>query len=286
MVTVTAPRWFRDRFRDAVWESEQLTADHKAVAETYARHARDAHGDKSAAADLAWLTYDRVQVGAGIRRRSNVKKILDDLEAGGWLVVVQRVHRRPTVYRLTIPTSRAADGENATTVVPPDVTTVVPRPVPGRNHRSHNYADQARAGSPDVGTPPLEELPSISSPSADAVRPADIRRVIDATGADEHQAAAIIAKIRNENQIRSVSAYLRAISDADLRLHHAALHGHGDQAGGDLAAAFERRRSAAPDCIHGYPAGALIHPTTGRAMCPLCRRGRPALTPSHGRPGD
>ncbi|MFD1077433.1 hypothetical protein [Longispora fulva] len=280
---MSVPRWFRDGYRDAVWESEVLTADHKAVAEIYARHARDIRGDKSSEADLAWLTYDRLQAAAGIRRRSKVKAILDDLEAGGWLVVVQRVHRRPTVYRLAIPDSPETP-ITGTTVVPPGGTTVVPPLVPGRNHGSHVRAGNGGVGSVDVGTPPLEELPSISSPSGPA-SPADIRRVVEATGADERQAAAIIAKIRADNHItHSLGAYLRAIPDSDLRRHHASLHGHRHDDAKN-AADFEDRRRTAPDCIHGYPAGALIRPSTGRALCPLCHRGRPALTPNQGKPG-
>ncbi|MBG6133965.1 hypothetical protein [Longispora fulva] len=300
---MSGARWFRDRFRDAVWECETLTADHKAVAETYARHARDGRGDKSAWADLAWLTYDRLQAGAGIRRRSNVKKILDDLEGAGWLVVVQRVHRRPTVYRLAIPQPPATTPEpvpagggstasgvvgavGGTTVVPPGRTTVVPAVVASRDHGSHTLTGRGGVGSADVGTPPSEELPSISSPSG-AIRAADLRRVTAATGADEHQAAAIIAKIQADNHItRSLTGYLHAITDADLRHHHAALHHQPDHAAAEDTAAFEQRRRTAPACVHDHPAGALIHPTTRRALCPLCHRGRPPITPNRGKPGQ
>ncbi|WP_412538616.1 hypothetical protein R8Z50_22520 [Longispora sp. K20-0274] len=268
-----------------MWDSADLTADHKAVAETYARHVRDVHGDKSASADLAWLTYDRLQVGAGIRRRSNVKKILDDLESGGWLVVVQRVHRRPTVYRLAIP-EPATVPAGVTTVVPPMETTVVPPLVAARDHGSHIMAARGGTGSSDVRTPPLEELPSISSPSP-AVRVTDVRRVIAVTGADEQQAVAIIAKIRNDHHIvHSLTAYLRAIPDDDLRHHHATLHPHtGANDVAHRSAAFEHQRRTAPNCIHDYPAGALIRPTTGRALCPLCQRGRPPVAPNRGKPG-
>lgn len=72
-------RWFRDIYRDAVWESEDLTAVEKAVAETYARHARDANDAKTPNADLAWLTYPRLMAKAGIGRRANVSAAVASL---------------------------------------------------------------------------------------------------------------------------------------------------------------------------------------------------------------
>lgn len=144
-------RWFRDIYRDAVWESEELTAQEKAVAETYARHARDEHDDKSATADLAWTTYPRLMAKAGIGRRANVSTAVASLVRKGWLTVVREASRRPTLYRLTIPvggfdggtTSQASRSSD-------DGTTVVPRPAAG--------SSTSAAGSSDGGTQPLGPL--------------------------------------------------------------------------------------------------------------------------------
>ncbi|MEV5211263.1 hypothetical protein AB0K35_27705 [Micromonospora sp. NPDC053740] len=146
-------RWFRDVYRDAVWESEDLSATEKAVAETYARHARDKDDDKSATADLAWLTYPRLMVKAGIGRRANVSAAVVSLVAQGWLTVVREASRRPTLYRLTIP-ARSSDG--GTSDRGSDVgTTVVPKIASG--------SSASVAGSSDGGTQPLG--PSVKPPS-------------------------------------------------------------------------------------------------------------------------
>ncbi|GIG59761.1 hypothetical protein Lfu02_41330 [Longispora fulva] len=269
-------RWFLDHYRDAVWESEHLTASHKAVAEAYARHARDPHGNKTATADLAWITYDRLQTAAGIRRRATVTKILAELETLGWLTAVRRVHRRPTMYRLTIPHNGSNDTTDAR-----QGTTVVPPPVPHRHHRSSHHPHHTPPRSTDAGTPPLEDPPSNTSPSSSA-RPADRRRIADAAGATDAEVNAIIDKITRENTIRRpFSVYLRAIPDTDLRAHLVALR---TPTPDQQNAAFEHLRHAAPDCIHGTPAGALTRPTTNTKLCPLCQRGLPAVPHNTGRP--
>ena len=179
-------RWFRDIYRDAVWESEDLSSDEKAVAETYARHARDAAGDKSATADISWLKYPRLMAKAGIGRRDNVKPACDSLVEKGWLVVVREVHRRSTIYRLAIPRSpdvgtsvvHAGSPDTGTSVVPEDPsrspdtgTSVVPTPA---------------LGSPDVGTPPLTPLvKDLKAPSSSSRTPGTTEPVELALQADE-----------------------------------------------------------------------------------------------------
>ncbi len=147
-------RWFRDDFSDAVWESEALTAAEKAVAETYARHARDERGEKTAGADLSWLTYPRLMSKAGIKRRATVSAAVERLEELGWLDPVERVSRRATVYRLTIPRSSdvgTTDAGSARNYGSSDVGTTV---VPLADHGSSTFA----SGSSDVGTQPLGPL--------------------------------------------------------------------------------------------------------------------------------
>lgn len=176
-------RWFRDTYSDAVWECETLTAVEKAVAETYARHARDAEGSKSPGADLAWLTYPRLMAKAGIGRRANVKPAVDALVDAGWLQVEQQVSRRATLYRLTIPagssdggtTGAEARGSDDGTTDPEATgsggstpgTTVVPLDRSG--------SSVSASGSSDGGTQPLEPLEeqplSLSPREAEAAPP-------------------------------------------------------------------------------------------------------------------
>lgn len=184
---MNAARWYRDLYSDAVWESETLNAAEKAVAETYARHARDERGEKSAAADRAWVTYPRLMAKAGIGRRAKVAEVVDRLEEAGWLEVLERVSRRATLYRLTIPggsdagTTDLVPGRNygssdgGTTAPEPVLgassdagTTVVPLP----DHGSSVFA----SGSSDGGTQPLvplelQPLTTTSSSCADDPQP-------------------------------------------------------------------------------------------------------------------
>jgi hypothetical protein len=184
-------RWFRDVYRDAVWESPALKAAEKAVAETYARHARDKDGNKSATADLAWLTYERLMEKAGIGRRAGVSAAVTRLVDLGWLKPVQQVSRRATVYRLTIPVGGSSDG-GTTDAGEPDKprssdggTTVVPL--------SESGSSTFPSGSSDGGTQPLgpsKELTTRSislsaredeAPASPAVAPQPEREIVEAS---------------------------------------------------------------------------------------------------------
>jgi hypothetical protein len=44
----------------------------------------------------------------------------------------------------------------------------------------------------------------------------------------------------------------------------------------ETAAAVEELTNFGPPCVHGQPGGGHPHPTTGKLLCPLCRRGAPA----------
>lgn len=141
-------RWYRDVYRDAIWECEALSSVEKAVAETYARHARDENDDKSATADVAWLTYERLMAKAGIGRRANVSSAVASLVKAGWLKPVRQVSRRATVYRLTIPAGSSDGGTTGHEDRSSDGgTTVVPPPPAGSSTSS--------PGSSDGGTQPL-----------------------------------------------------------------------------------------------------------------------------------
>jgi hypothetical protein len=211
---MSAGRWFRDVYRDAVWESETLTANEKAVAETYARHARDVNGQKSASADTAWVEYQRLMAKAGIGRRANVSAATKQLVKDGWLVIHRQSGRRPTVYRLAIPLGGSDSG---TTEASSDGGTTV---VPMTDHGSSTQSDSYRSRSSDGGTQPLEDLPLKKSPSSSAGHaPLEALRARLGADLDDDEIEWIHQKIKDMagGPIRkSFAAYLGGIPDADL----------------------------------------------------------------------
>ncbi|MBF9135178.1 hypothetical protein I0C86_40580 [Plantactinospora sp. S1510] len=215
-------RPFRDTYRDAVWESDELSAVEKATAETYARYVRNRDGDRAPDADLAWLDYPTLMAKAGIGRRANAAKTAKGLVEKGWLEVVRAVSRRPTLYRLTIPERnygssdggttdpsernyRSSDGGTTDDVATRDRssdggTTVVP---------------QWNVGSSDGGTQPrnyLENPPptpmEINSPSSDES---------SRDGGDsnlEERKKTIVARVREHRPLWSVPGCLNQINTA------------------------------------------------------------------------
>lgn len=236
---MTAPRpngrWFRDIYRDAVWESEELTAQEKAVAETYARHARDEHDNKSATADLAWTTYPRLMAKAGIGRRANVSTAVASLVKKGWLTVVREASRRPTLYRLTIPVGGSDGGTTSqANRSSGDGTTVVPRPAAG--------SSTSAAGSSDGGTQPLGPLesrpptslsdartsvPAPSGPNDDRERDEEsstedpnpvgpLQRFVIKRGAPQHLATQVVEFIEATNAIDGFGWWITASGNGTL----------------------------------------------------------------------
>jgi hypothetical protein len=213
---VSGSRWFRDTYRDAIWEDETLTATEKAVAETYARHARDRFDEKTAQADLAWLTYDRLMTKAGIGRRANVAAAITALVKGGWLVPHIEVPRRPTVYRLTIPELGSSTiGTTSTPDASSDVGTSV---VPDSTAGSSTQSGSSRSASSDGGTPPLEDLPREVPPSSSARAGIEELRVrITIASDDEALFILEMIKANTNGPIRtSMAKLLTAIPDEHL----------------------------------------------------------------------
>lgn len=152
---VTAPRarWFVDLYRDQVWDSDDLKADEKAIAETYARWARDEDGNRGPAADRSWVTYDKLQMKAGVRRRPQVTKIVRLLVDKGWLKPVLERSRRPTIYQLTIPVACLEDG---TSEAPSEDTTA--RTI-GAGESSAEGTTEPSEVEHETPVVPLSELP-------------------------------------------------------------------------------------------------------------------------------
>lgn len=222
-----AGRWFRDVFRDAVWEAKGLTPEERATLETYARHARTDDGRKAPEADQAWVTYERIMAMTGISRRARVAAVLRNLVTKGWIKSIREIARRPTLYQLTIPlgssrcgTTEGAEDEPRDPPVVPHLE--LPEPtqatsvVPHLDAGSSTSEPETPVGSSNGGTRPLEDLPS-PSPSGRARHPAaDL--IAAATGATDDESDYVLRTIeaRAQSPIRDLVAYIRGTNPDDL----------------------------------------------------------------------
>lgn len=103
---MSAGRWHRDVWSDAVWDSSLLPLQ-KLIALAYADHARDG--------DVAWVTYDRLRKRTGLSRDA-VARHLRALVDAGWLVLVSAASQhRSARYRLGIPSPSSQQSAPRTT---------------------------------------------------------------------------------------------------------------------------------------------------------------------------
>lgn len=94
--------------------------------------------------------------------------------------------------------------------------------------------------------------------------------IVDATDATPAEAGALAARIDHERKPRNLAGFVRSLGNGpDLAGLLAEVRR--DAAGSDVAAAIAGARKG-PPCPHGEPGGAFPHPTTGKPLCPLCRR--------------
>ncbi|WP_431729955.1 hypothetical protein [Verrucosispora sp. TAA-831] len=231
---MTAPtRWHVDVYQDAVWESS-LSPRAKLLALAYARHVRDAQGDRTATADLAWLTYDRAMAQASIGKRALVTSTLQQLVDAGWLVPVRVIARRPTLYRLTIPAAAAATPEGTTDQDQQGTTdsaVVPPRELPASAGSSLPApgSSLSEAGSSPVGTSvvPAGERNSsapVTSPHHQQ-RGGTVAYVAARLGVDDDEATQVIEQIKTaaRRPPKSLGAYVRSLPTGDLVDHLAAV---------------------------------------------------------------
>jgi hypothetical protein len=218
---VTPARWHADAFQDAVWDSE-LSLKAKALAVTYARHARDEAGDRTPTADLAWLTYERAMAQTSIGKRAAISTATKELVTAGWLVPVRVVRSRPTVYRLTIRSSHVGttdQGETGNPVVPTGEL-----PADAGSSLSESGSSLSESDSSPVGTAvvPTGErdfsYKRTSQPSSSRSAPTKAY-IVERTGADDDEAEALIEKIKKipRGGLRTtIGAYVRGMPDEDL----------------------------------------------------------------------
>jgi hypothetical protein len=103
---VSAGRWHKDVWSEAVWDSPLLPLQ-KLIALAYADHARDG--------DVAWVTYDRLRRRSGLSRDA-VARHLRALVDAGWLVLISAASQhRSARYRLAIPSPSTQQSVSRTT---------------------------------------------------------------------------------------------------------------------------------------------------------------------------
>lgn len=209
----------------------------------------------------------RLEQMTGLSRRS-VQRELNALETDGWVVRKRpavedaRANKERTRYRLMIPKARATQ-----TLAGPD------------------YPDMARAtGTPARATQTPELGPQghraratqtlIPDPSQTidqtAARNGPERIVIEATGANAEEAAAIVRRIRNERDPKSMIGFLRRMAeDGDLAQHLTEHRAAIRKA--EVEKAWSEIKHG-PPCEHLMPGGAMPHPVTGEPVCLSCRR--------------
>lgn len=151
---------------------------------------------------------------------------------------------------------------------PKGAVTTAPSPVPDKPPANLD----ARAAAEDDPTATPEQ------PPAGPPKLAEPAQLIADTLADEHvtpdEAQAIMRAFTASHSPRGIGLYRKIAQEGGIawRAHLADLRAKARAAIGDEIA----KRAAHPPCIHGEPGGDKPHPDTGKAYCPLCRRGIPA----------
>lgn len=112
-VMTTAPGsgsglWWRSKWMESIYTADDLKPLEVLVATVYADHAHDKR--------VAWVTGGRLIQRTKLSRDA-MNRALKGLESKGYLVAIERRHRRPTVYGLVIPEHRLStgDGHNVST---------------------------------------------------------------------------------------------------------------------------------------------------------------------------
>jgi hypothetical protein len=93
--------------------------------------------------------------------------------------------------------------------------------------------------------------------------------IINRTDATPGEAQAVAIAIARDRKPRNLPGFVRALAVDELTTMLADLRRNAnDSETAALIAAAHR----GPLCPHGDPGGETPHPTTGKPLCPLCRR--------------
>ncbi len=172
--------------------------------------------------------------------------------------VVYAVYGRQTTYRLPDLPTRPGDAQ----------------PSPRGDGRPSGPGD-GQTLPPDGQTLPPDgqpsPYPSVSRQSPNSGHAREPRHIVmDNTDAKPSEADAVVTRIVNEVNPRSVGGFLVHLAKSgDLQTYVGEVRAAAVKA--DLVDANARRK-AKPECGHGVPGGAELHPTSGEPWCPQCRK--------------
>jgi DNA-binding transcriptional regulator YhcF (GntR family) len=194
----------------------------------------------------------RIQAMTG-QSAATVKRALNELETGGWVI-----RRRPD------PAKARADKERtryALKVPKAGLTQSLARPTESLglgSERATGLGSHRATSHTAIHTRTKQQEPA--GPEA---------LIRERTGATAEEAAAIVARIQNERQPKSLGGFIRHLADAgDLAQFLVE-----QRAASVKAEARERdqQRRKLPPCDHGENGGDQLHPISGEPWCIDCR---------------
>lgn len=234
------------------------------------------HLNRKSGQRTVWPSRETLAKEMGISKAANVDKYVEQLESQG-LIAVERQQpgklRTRNTYVLLCIAGQPRYPRIGTTDRPAKTCVFAGQHVvPESGQRSPSF------GTPDVPKlgPDQEEEEQEEDSSSRHMTNRD--RIASVTGCSDDEIEPIIESIRTAaaRPIRHLGAYLRSVSDEDLREHFAAVRaGSAERAATQHAADLaELRRyvETLPDCQHGTPGGWYPDPRTGDPwLCRLCR---------------
>ena len=94
--------WWRSKWMESIFSADDLKPLEVLVAAVYADHSRNQR--------VAWVTGERLMQRTKLSKDAS-HRALKGLETKGYLVAIERKHRRPTTYALVIPEHRLSTGD-------------------------------------------------------------------------------------------------------------------------------------------------------------------------------
>lgn len=209
------------------------------------------YDDDLSAADVDQIIEELVKAGKAVRYRAD----------GSSYLYLPNLARHQRLDSDKVPTRLPA---------PPGFDDNAPVPGPSENFpdESGNGANMFALSRQHVAGG-IEHVAGAKIPAAAA---AMIRTVVEATGATEVEAAAVIELVRTQRAPRNLGAFLRRLAvDEDLGPFLADVRKISAKT--VRAAALVAARDG-PPCEHGQPGGAELHPDSGEPWCVSCRMAR------------
>lgn len=189
--------------------------------------------------------------------RSTVATHLNRLEKAGWIS-----RKRPTVERARSMKERT---EYRLRVPPAASPPVGLEASPGDGPASPGDGPEL-VREPDWASPGAGHKPDLFQTYPDQAA----RAISEKTGATDEEAAELAKRIKVEREPKSlIGLVLKMAKDGDLMrmLSDYRLETRKKR----NIALIENARKNGPDCIHGDPGGAFLHPLTGLPLCVDCR---------------